>query len=93
MGLLLMITGAIMGVICGTIKEIPRAVLLSFAVIFVYILALSVDMSEASTIFVTSIPFIEQIKGFNVIVTSKLNIKRLTVSSKNSIEMKCFDST
>ena len=50
-GLLLMITGTIMGCICGTIKEIPRAVLLSFAVIFVYILALSVDMSEASAIF------------------------------------------
>lgn len=73
-GLLLMITGTIIGCICGTIKELPRTVLLSFAVIFVYILALSVDMSEASTIFVTSIPFIEQIKGFNVIVQQISNV-------------------
>lgn len=96
-GLLLMITGAIMGVICGTIKEIPRAVLLSFAVIFVYILALSVDMSEASTIFVTSIPFIEQIKGFNVIVQQISNVgdwaSFYQVLSKHFISIEFLDET
>lgn len=67
-GLVLMIVGTIMGCLCGMIKEVPRAVLLSFAVIFVYIVALSVNISEAGAIFMTSIPFIEQIKDFNAIV-------------------------
>lgn len=94
-GLLLMITGTIIGCVCGTIKELPRAVLLSFAVIFVYILALSVDMSEASTIFVTSIPFIEQIKGFNVIVQQISNVGDLAsfyqVLSKHFVSTEFLD--
>lgn len=73
-GLLLMVTGTIIGCLCGIIKEIPRAVLLCFAVLFVYFLALSIDISETSTIFVTSIPFIKQIRGFNSIVQQISNV-------------------
>ena len=40
MGLLLMVVGTIIGCACGMIKVIPRAVLLGFAVVFIYILAL-----------------------------------------------------
>lgn len=73
-GLLLMVAGTVIGCLCGMIKELPRAVLLCFAVLFVYMLVLSVDISEASAIFVTSIPFIEQIKGFNGIIQQISNI-------------------
>lgn len=90
-----MFAGTIIGCLCGMIKEVPRTVLLCFAVIFVYFLALSVDLSEASAIFVTSIPFIEQIKGFNIIVQQISNLGDWSsiygVLSEHLISLEFFD--
>lgn len=77
-GLLLMIIGTIMGCLCGLIKEIPRSVLLCFAVIFVYFIALSIDTQSANAIFITSIPFFEQIKNYNVILQQLNNVNDWT---------------
>lgn len=77
-GLFLMIAGVIIGCMCGLIKEVPRSALLCFAVIFVYIIAFAVDTSEANAMFLTSIPFIKQIKMFNKIIQQLSNMGDFT---------------
>ena len=67
-GLLFMVTGIIIGCLCGIIKEILGAVMLCFAVLFVYVSALADWYIGGKYNFLTSIPFIKQIRGFNSIV-------------------------
>ena len=63
-----MIAGTILGCICGLIKKVSKSILLCFAVLFTYILAFSVDMKEANSMFFSGIPFLEQLKWGNSIL-------------------------
>lgn len=68
LGFALMLLGTILQVATGLVKELPHAVVLGFAVIFVYIVAFSVSPNEATSMFVTSIPFLSQLGRLNTIL-------------------------
>lgn len=74
LGFALMLLGTILQVATGLIKELPHAVILGFAVIFVYIIAFSVSPNEAASMFVTSIPFLPQLNWFNTVLGNLGNV-------------------
>lgn len=74
LGFVLVVAGIVIQVATGIIKEIPKVVLLGLTVIFIFIVIASIDLTQVSSMFVSSLPFAEQFGKINYLLQNIGNI-------------------